>query len=44
VRDDVTYPPGLKPLSEIKYFLLDAQVVEAQREEVKDRFKDIFGS
>ena len=44
VRDDVTYPPGLKPLSEIKYFLLDAQVVEAKREEVKDKFKDIFGS
>ena len=44
VRDDVQYPPGLRPLKETKYFLLDSRYVESKREEVKDKFKDIFGS
>ena len=43
-RDDVTYAPGIPKLTEVKYILLDANVVEPKREEVKDKFKDIFGS
>ncbi len=44
VRDDVTYPPGIKSLQETKYILLDSQLVDSKRDEVKDKFKDIFGS
>lgn len=43
-RDDVRYPPGFKKLSEVKYMLLSPDVVEAKRDEVKDKFKDIFGA
>ena len=42
-REDVTYPKALKPLKEVKLIFVDAEEVEAKTEEIKARFRELFG-
>ena len=42
-RDDVIYPKALKPLKEVQVIFVDAEEVEAKAEEIKARFRELFG-
>jgi iron(III) transport system substrate-binding protein len=42
-RDDVTYPKEVRPLKEINVIFVDAEEVEKKTEEIKAKFRDLFG-
>jgi iron(III) transport system substrate-binding protein len=42
-RDDVTYPKETRPLKELNVIFVDAEEVEKKGEEIKKKFRDLFG-
>jgi hypothetical protein len=42
-NEEVTYPKGRRPLTELKLIRVDAEEMQKRDDEVKKKFRELFG-